>query len=174
MKARLSLAVLSLLLPWGLATGAWAEKDVQLVFPPPSELKQENDVGMISIPSAYSVLQTSDRLVSLLNQKKIRVFARIDHQAQAQSVKLALRPTTLLLFGNPQVGTQLMHQNQTLGLDLPLKFLIWQAPDQQVYISWNNPYYLAKRHGLPANLELLSTLSQSLYALAKTAGSGAS
>lgn len=152
-----------------LATPVWAEKAVNNL--PDAELKQQDDVGMISIPSAHSVLKTSDRLVSLLNQKKLNIFARIDHQANAQNVKLALRPTTLIIFGNPVMGTQLMHQNQTMGLDLPLKFLVWEAGDHKVYISWNNPYYLAKRHGLPPNLTLLSNMSQALYGLAHQAAS---
>lgn len=128
-----------------------------------------NKTGIVSVQSQFSAAKTADRLALALEAKGMKVFSRIDHQASAESVKLALRPTTLLIFGNPTVGTQLMHQNQTLGLDLPLKFLIWQAADHTVYISWNNPYYLAQRHGLNPNLELLSRLSQNLVSLAKSA-----
>lgn len=134
-----------------------------------SNKSTEYDTGMISVPSAYSVKTTSARLVDILRREKLTVFADIDHQANAQQVKLALRPTRLILFGNPLAGTRLMHENQTTGLDLPLKFLVWEAIDHQVYISWNNPYYLAKRHGLPPQLELLSKMSHQLYNLAERA-----
>lgn len=127
----------------------------------------EFDAGMISIASKFSVKITSARLVDILRREKLTVFADIDHQANANSVKLALRPTRLILFGNPQSGTHLMHENQTIGLDLPLKYLVWESIDHQVYISWNNPYYLAKRHGIPPQLELLSKMSSSLYSLAE-------
>lgn len=129
----------------------------------------EFDTGMISIASKFSVKTTSARLVDILRREKLTVFADIDHQANANSVKLALRPTRLIIFGNPQSGTQLMHENQTIGLDLPLKYLVWESVDHQVYISWNNPYYLAKRHGIPPQLELLSKLSGNLYNLAERA-----
>lgn len=155
-----------LLMPPGLAQPA----------PLPEGLKTEPELtapgqqtGMVSLKSAFSVLKTTDRLALAIEAKGMKVFSRIDHQAGAASVKLALRPTTLLIFGSPVVGTQLMHQNQTVGLDLPLKFLIWQAADGEVYISWNNPYYLAQRHGIPKNFALLSKMGQSLTELAKTA-----
>ena len=129
----------------------------------------EFDTGMISISSPFSVKTTTARLTDILKRKKFTVFADIDHQANANQVKLALRPTRLIIFGNPVVGTRLMHENQTLALDLPLKFLVWEAIDHQVYISWNNPYYLAKRHGISPQFELLSKMSSTLYSLAEQA-----
>lgn len=147
----------------------------QSITQPPSQQQRitnnplEFDTGMISIASKFSVKTTSARLVDILRREKLTVFADIDHQANANSVKLALRPTRLILFGNPQSGTLLMHENQTIGLDLPLKYLVWESVDHQVYISWNNPYYLAKRHGIPPQLELLSKMSGSLYRLAELA-----
>lgn len=128
--------------------------------------------GMVSIRSSFSALKTTDRLALAIEARGMKVFSRIDHQAGAASAKLSLRPTTLLIFGSPVLGTQLMHQNQTIGLDLPLKFLVWQAGDGGVYISWNNPYYLAQRHGIPKNFALLSKMSQNLTELAKTAAGG--
>lgn len=147
------------------ATPAMAEKP----FPVDTQvrLSQPDDVGMISIVSPYSVRTTSERLMRNIEAKGLKIAARIDHQANAQSVKLALRPSVLVIFGDPQVGTQLMHENQTIGLDLPMKYLIWEAVDHQIYISWNNPYYLAQRHGIPSNFTLLSRISQTLLGLAK-------
>lgn len=133
------------------------------------QMSEPGDVGMISIQSPYSVRTTSDRLVQQIEHKGLKLVARVDQQAQAQSVKLSLRPSILLLFSDPLTGTRLMHENQTIGLDLPLKYLIWEAVDHRVYISWNNPYYLAERHGIPQNFEVLSTLSQNLVGLAKNA-----
>lgn len=131
---------------------------------------REDTLGMVSLPSKHSVQVTTDRLERLIREKGLSFFGKIDHRANAEKAKLSLRPTTLVLFGNPHSGTLLMHQNQTMGLDLPLKYLVWQTSDQEVYITWNNPYYLARRHGLPQDLELLSRTSQLLTALAQQAG----
>lgn len=161
------------LLLCGMGLGFPAATLAQSITQPPNQQQRignnplEFDTGMISIASKFSVKTTSARLVDILRREKLTVFADIDHQANANSVKLALRPTRLILFGNPQSGTQLMHENQTIGLDLPLKYLVWESIDHQVYISWNNPYYLAKRHGIPPQLELLSKMSSSLYNLAE-------
>ena len=139
---------------------------------PQPQLGKPDDLGMISITSKHSVKNTADRLQQIMQKKGLKLFARIDHQANAQSVKLALRPTILLIFGNLTAGTKLMHENQTIGLDLPLKYLIWESGDHEVFISWNNAYYLANRHGIPSNFELLSTLSQNLFSMAKEAAEG--
>lgn len=128
-----------------------------------------NDQGMISIASKHSVRTTVTRLEQAAQAAGLTVFARIDHQANAEKAKLALRPSVLLLVGDPRAGTLLMHQNQTIALDLPLRFLVWESSDNRVYISWNNLYWLAQRHGIPPNFELLSTLSQNLLKLAQKA-----
>lgn len=130
----------------------------------------EDTLGMISLPSKHNVQVTSERLERLIREKGLSFFGKIDHRANAERAKLSLRPTILILFGNTHTGTLLMHQNQTIGLDLPLKYLVWQTSDKEVYITWNNPYYLARRHGLPADLELLAKTSQLLTALAQQAG----
>ncbi|MGE3724734.1 MAG: DUF302 domain-containing protein [Candidatus Sericytochromatia bacterium] len=130
----------------------------------------EDTLGMISLPSKHNVQITSERLERLIREKGLSFFGKIDHRANAERAKLSLRPTMLILFGNPHSGTLLMHQNQTIGLDLPLKYLVWQTSDKEVYITWNNPYYLARRHGLPPDLELLAKTSQLLTALAQQAG----
>jgi uncharacterized protein (DUF302 family) len=140
--------------------------------PPPSSATigaAEDDSGLVAIASKHSVGMTTDRLVQGINNQGLYLFARIDHRAGAEKVKLALRPTELLIFGSPKLGTLLMHQNQTIGLDLPLKFLVWQTGSGEVFIAWNNPYYLAKRYGVPENFEPLAQISQTLSKLATAA-----
>jgi uncharacterized protein (DUF302 family) len=108
-----------------------------------------NAEGVIDLPSPYPVVETADRLQSLLLAKGMKIFARIDQAAEAGSVGMTLRPTILLLFGNPKAGTPLMEQFPSLAIDLPLKALIWQSCDK-VYLSFISPEYLQRRHHLPA------------------------
>lgn len=107
-----------------------------------------DDPGLVSRASPYSVAETLDRLESVLKAKGIKVFARIDHAAEAQVAGLSLRPTQLLIFGNPKAGTPLMRAKQSIGLDLPMKVLAWQDAQGQVRLTWNSPEYLILRHGL--------------------------
>jgi uncharacterized protein (DUF302 family) len=93
------------------------------------------------------------RLIALVETSGQTVFARIDHGAGATQVGLALRPTQLLLFGNPKGGTPLMQNRQTIGIDLPLKILVWEADDGQVWLTYNDPAWLAQRHNLGAASE---------------------
>jgi uncharacterized protein (DUF302 family) len=108
--------------------------------------------GIISQPSPYSVTETIDRLAAILQTKGITIFARIDQQVEAEKVGLSLRPTQLLLFGNPQAGTPLMVAEPTIALDLPLKILAWEAADGKVWLSYNDPNYLQQRFSLPDEL----------------------
>jgi uncharacterized protein (DUF302 family) len=109
--------------------------------------------GLVTIASEFSVKETLDRLEARLKAKNITVFARIDHAAGAASVAMQLRPTELLIFGNPKAGTPLMQSNQTIGLDLPLKILAWQDESGEVWLTYNDPSWLAQRHRLGANTE---------------------
>jgi uncharacterized protein (DUF302 family) len=104
--------------------------------------------GLISRISPFSVAATLDRLEAVLKAKGVKVFTRINHAAEAQSVGLSLRPTELLIFGNPKAGTPLMLASQSIGLDLPMKALAWQDAQGQVQLTWNSPDYLTGRHGL--------------------------
>lgn len=106
--------------------------------------------GLISVKSPYPVAETIDRLESGTEQRGLRVFARIDHAAGAASIGKPLRPTELLIFGNPRGGTPLMECAQSAGIDLPLKALAWQDEHGQVWLGYNDPAYLAKRHGASA------------------------
>jgi uncharacterized protein (DUF302 family) len=109
---------------------------------------QAADPGMQIRPSPYPVADTLDRLEAVLQAKGVKVFARVDHSAEAQAAGLALPPTQLLIFGNPKAGTPLMQAAPTIGLDLPMKVLVWQDAQGQVQVAWNSPDYLIQRHGL--------------------------
>jgi uncharacterized protein (DUF302 family) len=104
--------------------------------------------GLITIPSSNTAKATLDRLESELKARGIAVFARIDHAASATRAGLALRPTALLIFGNATAGTPLMQATQTIGIDLPLKALAWEDASGRVWLSYNDPGWLAQRHGL--------------------------
>lgn len=106
------------------------------------------DNGLITMKSPYSVDETLDRFEQALKAKGMTIFTRIDHAKGAAGVDLELRPTTVLIFGNPKIGTLLMQSNQTAGIDLPLKLLAWQDADGQVWIAYNDPGYIAKRHNI--------------------------
>ena len=108
--------------------------------------------GIISQPSQHSVTETIDRLEAILQAKGIAIFARIDQQAEAEKVGLSLRPTQLLLFGNPKAGTPLMVAQPTIALDLPLKILAWEAADGGVWLSYNDSNYLKQRFSLSDEL----------------------
>jgi len=104
--------------------------------------------GLISVKSSHDVKATADRLENILSQKGMKVFIRINHAAGAAKVGKELRPTELIVFGNPKVGTPLMQCSQSVGIDLPQKALIWQDDKGLVWLSYNDPDYLAGRHGL--------------------------
>ncbi len=108
--------------------------------------------GIINQPSPYSVTETIDRLAAVLQAKGITIFARIDQKVEAEKVGLSLRPTHLLLFGNPQSGTPLMVIEPLIALDLPLKVLAWEAADSTVWLSYNDPLYLQQRFSLSDEL----------------------
>lgn len=110
---------------------------------------QASENGIVNLPCSSSVSETSDRLQAMLKAKGIMIFACIDLAAEAAAVGLSLRPTTLIIFGDPRSGTPLMNAYPSLALDLPLKAMIWQDQDSKVWLSYNSPAYLQKRHGLP-------------------------
>ena len=103
--------------------------------------------GIISRPSKYSVPETLDRVETRLRERGIRIFARIDHSGEAAAAGLAMPPTQLLIFGNPKGGTPLMVAAPTAAIDLPLKALAWQDAEGTVWLSYNDPSYLARRFG---------------------------
>ena len=104
--------------------------------------------GMIALRSPHAAKATMDRLEAALKDKGLTIFARIDHAAGAAKIGKQLRATELLIFGNPQGGTPFMECGQTVGIDLPLKALVWQDQAGQVWLGYNDPAYLAVRHGV--------------------------
>ena len=106
--------------------------------------------GLITLSSRCPARDTMDRLLAALAKHNMTVFARIDHAAGAASAGLELRPTEVVIFGNPKGGTALMQDRQSAGIDLPLKALIWQDADGKVWLSYNDPAWIAQRHGLGA------------------------
>jgi uncharacterized protein (DUF302 family) len=125
--------------------------------------------GLIVVESPFSVVETMDRLEEKMEQNGLIVVARIDHAANAASAGEILRPTQLLIFGNPAVGTPLMEANQTAGIDLPQKFLAWEDADGQTYLGYNDPAYLAARHGLEQQDETTQQIATALAKLATAA-----
>ena len=125
--------------------------------------------GLISVKSSHTVKATADRLENVLNQKGMTVFIRINHAAGAQKIGKKLRPTELVVFGNPKVGTPLMQCAQSIAIDLPQKALIWQDDEGQVWLSYNDPNYLAQRHGLTGCAEVIKKVEQALGNFAKAA-----
>jgi len=126
--------------------------------------------GLITLPSNYGPKETMDRLEAEIRARGIVVFARVDHSAGAAQVGLSSRPTEVLIFGNAKAGTPLMQAEQTIGIDLPLKALVWQDANGKVWLSYNEPSGLAQRHGLPAGTNaMIDTMADGLRGLASKA-----
>ena len=129
------------------------------------------DSGLISVKSAHSVKKTANRLESALKAKGMRVFNRVDHAEGAKSVNKTLRPTELIIFGNPKIGTVLMQCKQSVGIDLPQKALVWEDSTGQVWLSYNNPQYLAERHEITKCGEVIKKIKGALSNFTKAATS---
>lgn len=111
-----------------------------------------SDGGMITKPSHSSVDKTVEKLVGLLAEKNIHLFSIVDHSGEAAKVGMAMRPTKLVIFGNPKGGTPLMQSAPTTALDLPLKILVWEDQSGKVWLTYNAPAYLQQRHGFAKDL----------------------
>jgi len=109
-------------------------------------------LGIVNKPSNHSVDKTVEGLEAILRARGIALFALVDHSGEAAKVGMKMRPTKLLIFGNPKAGTPLMLAAPSSAIDLPLKILIWEDEQGKVWISYNSPQYLQKRHGLPQEL----------------------
>ena len=110
------------------------------------------DNGIVSKPSNHSVDQTVENLKNILQSKGITIFAVIDHSGEAEKVGMKMPPTKLLIFGSPKAGTPLMLAAPSIAIDLPLKILVWEDGRGKVWLSYNSPEYIMKRHGVPQDL----------------------
>ena len=126
--------------------------------------------GLITIASEFPVAETIDRLAELATARGLRVFARIDHADGAAKAGMTLRPTQLLIFGNPTGGTPLMQDRQTAGIDLPVKALAWEDADGRVWLSYNDAGWIAERHGLgPQSAKAVEAMAAGMAKLTKAA-----
>lgn len=125
--------------------------------------------GMVALKSAHSVSATADKLESVLKQKGMTVMNRISHSDGAAGVDLALLPTELVIFGNPKVGTPLMQCARSVAIDLPQKALIWEDSEGNVWLGYNDPAYLKKRHNIEGCDKVIDKVKGALAAFAKAA-----
>ena len=121
--------------------------------------------GLINVPSQHPVKETADRLENILKEKGMVIFKRHDHAMAAKKVGVELRPTELIIFGNPKIGSPLMKCQQTIAIDLPQKALIWQDQANRGGISYNDPSYLARRHKMTGCHKVLGTVTGALAAM---------
>jgi len=117
-----------------------------------AQAAQASGKGIIDRPSNHSVVQTVDRLKTILQSKGVTLFALVDHSGEAAKAGMKMRPTKLLVFGSPKAGTPLMLATPSIAIDLPLKILVWEDGQGRVWISYNSPEYLRDRHSLPEEL----------------------
>ena len=125
--------------------------------------------GIMKIKSKHTVAETINKLEAVLNKKGMTVFKRVNHAAGAEKAGLKLRPTELLIFGNPKVGTPLMLCSQTAALDLPLKALAYKDENGQVWLAYNDPGYIAKRHHVSNCSQVTNKMSKALANFSKAA-----
>ncbi len=125
--------------------------------------------GLTTVPSRFGPKETMDRLATEIQAREMKVFARIDHAAGAAEVGLRLRPTELIIFGNARGGTPFMQSIQTVGIDLPLKVLVWEDAAGKAWISYNEPSWIARRHGLRNAEQVVSKMGAALSAIARKA-----
>lgn len=125
--------------------------------------------GVINVPSAFNVAETAARLENVLNKKGMTIYNRIKHSEGAAKVGIELQKTELILFGNPKVGSPLMKCQQLVAIDLPQKALIWEDAEARVWISYNDPRFLEKRHNIVGCEEVLTKIEKALAGLTKSA-----
>ena len=125
--------------------------------------------GLVTLQSNHSVKDTADKLVSIIESKGMKVFARVDHQKNAQGVDLTLRPTQVIMFGNPTAGTPLMNCEQSVAIDLPQKILISEDADKKVWLSYNTPEYLKTRHNIKGCDTEIANIAKALNSVSKAA-----
>ena len=125
--------------------------------------------GVINVESDSNVKETADRLERILKAKGMTVFNRIKHSEAAANVGIEILETELIIFGNPKVGSPLMKCQQTVAIDLPQKALIWVDDKSKVWISYNDPKYLEKRHNISGCEEVIAKIGKALSGITKAA-----
>ncbi|MBI1299265.1 DUF302 domain-containing protein [bacterium] len=125
--------------------------------------------GLVTVASDSSVAETTERLEAALRERGLIVVAVIDHAANAENAGFDLRPTRLIITGNPNLGTPLMQESQTVAIDLPQKFLIWEDENGDVFVGYNDPKYLAGRHNITGQDSVLETVANALANFAQRA-----
>jgi uncharacterized protein (DUF302 family) len=113
---------------------------------------ESQKAGLASVPSSHSVDETVAKLEKMLHEKQVKLFAIIDHSGEARQAGLEMRPTKVLIFGNPRGGTPLMLAAPSTAIDLPLKLLVWEDGEGKAWITYNTPQYLQERHQFPKEL----------------------
>ena len=129
----------------------------------------DNIEGLTTIQSSFGPKATMDRVETQIQARGLNVFARIDHAAGAAEVGLPLPPTDLIIFGNARGGTPLMQSVQTVGIDLPLKILVWQDAANNTWLSYNEPNWIAQRHGVAGRESTIDKMADLLRAIAREA-----
>lgn len=127
--------------------------------------------GLVTVKSHHDVSSTADRLESALQEKGMTVFARVNHDEAAWKINKKLRPTQLVIFGNPKIGTLLMQCQQTAAIDLPQKALVWEDDSGDVWLAYNDPKYISERHELDECADVSTKISQVLANFANAATS---
>ena len=122
--------------------------------------------GLTTVASSFGPDRTINRLENAIRAKGLTIFGRIDHAAGGAEVGMALRPTTLIIFGNARGGTPLMQSAQTAGIDLPLKVLVWQDAAHRTWLSYNEPSWIVQRHSVTGSADVVSKLSAVLKTIA--------
>lgn len=125
--------------------------------------------GLVLVSSPHKAANTVDRLVAAITKRGMAVMARIDHAAAAADAGLILRPTEVLIFGNAKAGTPLMQQAQTIGIDLPLKALVFEDDEDRTWIAYNDPKWIATRHDASASEAILESMASALAAIVREA-----
>jgi uncharacterized protein (DUF302 family) len=127
------------------------------------------ETGLVNVASAFNVAETADRFAAAAEKAGLKIFARIDHAAGAAKVGQELRPTQLIIFGSPKVGTALMTSDQRVGIDLPLKVLAWQDAEGKVWLSYNSPDFLFGRFTIEDRAPVKQKVTGALKKLTKAA-----
>jgi len=124
------------------------------------------DDGLVRLQSPHSVEETIARLQEAIADKGITLFADINHGANASAMDLTMPSTHLLIFGTPKIGAPLMSANPAIGIDLPVKAVVWEDADGQTWLAYNDPAYLAERHGLDADMKPFKGMAAALEGFA--------